>query len=417
MPVWVRIPPLVLKNNQFMKTRETLEEEVKAAFSSSKNIAIQAATGVGKSKLALDLCKDMIEPGEQPPTVLIVVAEVAHIQNWKDEITKWSYDGPVSIVCYASLKKYRNTVWDVIIFDEAHHLGSELRLDIFSTITANHMLFLSATLKQSLLDTLELHCGSIKVIKMGLQDAFNADILPEPKIILVPLKLDNTHYNELIIEEWGKKDKQKVAECQWSERRRFFRDKKRIPNGRLLIHCTQQQKYDYYCEQFEYYKKRYMCTRNEAIKNKWLQWGSKRKTYLGLIKTAVVVDLLTEIHNKRFICFCTNIEQAEFLGSSFAVHSKKKECQFIIDAFNSKAINKLFAVGMLQEGVNLTDIEVGIIVQLDGEERSFIQRFGRTLRSDSPVQYIIYVKGTRDEEYLKNALENIDKKYIKSLVL
>ena len=396
-----------------MKTRETLEEEVRAAFASSKNVAIQAATGVGKSKLALDLCKDMIEPGEQPPTVLIVVAEVAHIQNWKDEIAKWSYVGPVSIVCYASLKKYRNTVWDVIIFDEAHHLGSELRLDIFSTITANHMLFLSATLKQSLLDTLGFHCGPIKVIKMGLQDAFNADILPEPKIILVPLKLDNTHYNELIIEEWGKKDKQKVAECQWCERRRFFRDKKRIPNGRLLIHCTQQQKYDYYCEQFEYYKKRYMCTRNEAIKNKWLQWGSKRKTYLGLIKTAVVIDLLTKVHNKRFICFCTNIEQAEFLGSSFAVHSKKKECQTIIDAFNNKAINKLFAVGMLQEGVNLTDIEVGIIVQLDGEERSFIQRFGRTLRSDSPVQYIIYVKGTRDEEYLKNALENIDEKYIK----
>ena len=70
---------------------------------------------------------------------------------------------------------------------------------------------------------------------------------------------------------------------------------------------------------------------------------------------------------------------------------------------------------MLQEGVNLTDIEVGVIIQLDGEERSFIQRFGRTLRSDSPVQYIIYYKGTRDEEYLNNALENIDKKYIKEI--
>ena len=67
---------------------------------------------------------------------------------------------------------------------------------------------------------------------------------------------------------------------------------------------------------------------------------------------------------------------------------------------------------MLQEGMNLTDIQVGVIIQLDGEERAFIQKFGRTLRAESPEQYIIYYKGTRDEEYLKKALESIDEKYI-----
>ena len=72
---------------------------------------------------------------------------------------------------------------------------------------------------------------------------------------------------------------------------------------------------------------------------------------------------------------------------------------------------------MLQEGMNLKDIEAGIIVQLDGEERAFIQKFGRTLRADSPEQYIIYFRATRDEEYLNNALENIDKKYIKEIQL
>jgi superfamily II DNA or RNA helicase len=70
---------------------------------------------------------------------------------------------------------------------------------------------------------------------------------------------------------------------------------------------------------------------------------------------------------------------------------------------------------MLQEGVNLTGIEAGVIIQLDGEERAFIQKFGRTLRADSPEQYIIYFKGTRDEEYLNNALESIDKNYIKEI--
>ena len=118
--------------------------------------------------------------------------------------------------------------------------------------------------------------------------------------------------------------------------------------------------------------------------------------------------------DKRFICFCTNIEQAELLGEENAVHSKKKNSLEIIHRFNEKEINNLFAVGMLQEGVNLKDIEAGIIIQLDGEERAFIQKFGRTLRADSPEQYIIYFRATRDEEYLNNALENIDNKYIQT---
>ena len=396
-----------------MKTRDDLERAAKAALKSYNNIAIQAATGVGKSKLALDLCRNMVEPGEQLPSILLVVAEVAHIQNWKDEIEKWSYEGPVFICCYASLKKYRNTEWDVIIFDEAHHLGSELRLDIFSTITATHMLFLSATLKQSLLDTLELHCGPIKVIKMGLQDAFNANILPEPKINLMPLTLDNKTVNHFIVEEWGNKARRVSIKCAYKDRWLYKRNKSRYPNVELIISCTQQQKYDYITEQFNYYKKRYMSCRNEAIKNKWLQWGSRRKTFLGLEKTAIAAQLLQKIGDKRLICFCTNIAQADMLGQETSVHSQKKDSLNIIQKFNNGEINSLYAVGMLQEGVNLTGIEAGVIIQLDGEERAFIQKFGRTLRADSPEQYIIYFRATRDEEYLQNALESIDKNYIR----
>lgn len=395
-------------------TREELNSQAIELLQTNNNIAIQAATGVGKSKIAIDLCYEIAQRSLGPIKVLLVVAEVAHISNWKAEFIKWNTPfGQFTIICYASIKKFRNTEWDAVIYDEAHHLGSELRLDVFSTISARYRIFLSATLKQSLIERLEWSCGPIASIRMGLQDAFNADILPEPKIKLIELTLDNTVYNETIVEEWGKADKRKTATCMYSERRKYLRDKKKIPNGRLIIHCTQQQKYDYICTQFEYYKQRYMYSRNEAIKNKWLQWGSKRKAYIGSLKTEVARKLLEGLKEKRLICFCTNIEQAEYLGKENAVHSKKKNSQDIIQKFNDKEINSLYAVGMLQEGVNLSDIQVGVIIQLDGEERSFIQRFGRTLRADTPEQYIIYFRGTRDEQYLKNALENIDEKYIK----
>lgn len=393
-------------------TREELRDAVLKAFRENSNIAIQAATGVGKSKIAIDLCKECANLYGRDIKVLLLVAEIAHYKNWEEELMKWSYNNPVFIACYASLKKYRNTEWDVIIFDEAHHLNSTLRLDVFDTLRADHRIFLSATLKDSLLFRLEESCGSIVNIKMGLQDAFDADILPEPKIKCIKLKLNNKVYDQTIVEEWGKADKRKTAVCIYADRWKYLRNKKSVPNGKLIIHCTEKQKYDYLCEQFEYYKKRYMFIRNDVIKNKWLQCGSKRKAYLGLLKTKVAEELISKLKGKRFICFCTNIEQAEHLGEENAVHSKKKGSLDIIQKFNNKEISNLFAVGMLQEGVNLTDIQAGIIVQLDGEERAFIQKFGRTLRADSPEQYIIYFEGTRDEEYLQKALENIDNKYI-----
>lgn len=392
--------------------REELEGAAIKALKSNNNIAIQAATGVGKSKIAIELCKECKEYNKHPK-VLLLVAERAHIDNWISELHKWHFEGEIEILCYASMKKVRDTKWDIIIFDEAHHLNSELRMELFETLGADYRIFLSATLKDSLIFRLEESCGPIKSIKMGLQEAFNNNVLPEPKIILIPLTLDKTKQDHIIVEEWGKKDKRLTYKCTYAERWKFLRNKRSYPNVKLLISCTQQQQYDYLCEQFEYYKKRYMLTRNEILKNKWLQCGSKRKVFIGTEKTEIAKQILEKVKNKRFVCFCTNIEQAETLGGVNAVHSKKKDNQSIINRFNEGQTNSLFAVGMLQEGMNLNNIEAGVIIQLDGEERSFIQRFGRTLRADSPVQYIIYYKGTRDEEYLKNALENINPEYLK----
>ncbi len=62
---------------------------------------------------------------------------------------------------------------------------------------------------------------------------------------------------------------------------------------------------------------------------------------------------------------------------------------------------------MAQEGLNLTDIEVCIIVQLDGEIRGFLQKVGRSLRGKDPKVYILYVENTKDEEYLRKALDEI----------
>lgn len=398
-------------------TREQLQKEAVDSINKYHRVALQWCTGLGKSKAAIEIIKYLdnvrfLYTAKPKLKILLVVAEIPHKDNWEKEIKKWSntpYD--IEMVCYASLKNYQNTNWDLIIYDEAHHLGSDLRLSFLSTIVADDILLLSATIPDYLLSQLSTIYGSFYSSKVTLSEAIKWEILSEPKVYLIPLYLNSSKYDCEIVEEWGK-GKRKTIYCNFSDRWKYIKNKTQYPNVKLIIRCTQRQKYNYLSEQYEHYKKAFQQTRIEFVKNKWLRLGLERKKFLGDTKTPYVKELLNKLNKNRFICFCNNIKQVEYLGGKNCIHSKKKNSLDIIESFNNKKIDHLFAVGMLQEGQNLTDIEAGIIVQLDGTERSFIQKFGRSMRAEDPVQYIFYYPNTRDEEYLQKAIETIDDKYI-----
>jgi superfamily II DNA or RNA helicase len=393
-------------------SREELQSQSLQLVKNHSRVALQWCTGLGKSRAAIQAANYLAEQKEDLK-VLLVVAEVAHKSNWEDEFIRWSYKVPNTIIeCYASLKKYRDTEWDLIIFDEAHHLGSDLRIDVLTSISAKNVILLSATLPDQTMQSITGIFGEFAVSRVTLKQAIEWGALPKPKVFLVPLNLNSTYSNCIITEEWGRKEKRVTYKCKFNERWEYLRNKTKYPNVTLEISCTQQQKYDYLTEQFEYWRSQFFRTRQEFTRNKWLQVGSKRKRFLGECKTDATRLLLHKIQDRRLICFCSSIEQAELLGGKNAIHSKRDDSLDVIDSFNTKQIDSLFAVGMLQEGQNLTDIEAGIIVQLDGQERAFVQKFGRSLRADTPIQFIFYYKDTRDVDYLDNVLEGIDLEYI-----
>lgn len=396
-------------------TREALVNQAVKLFEKHTSVALLWATGVGKSAAAIKMANKYIGKTKNK-NVLLVVAEVAHKENWQKEFEKWGMiNATLTIECYASLHKYRNTNWDLIIFDEAHHLGSDLRLEVLSSMRSGKNILLSATLDRGLLNELENILGYIAPHKISLQDAIDFNILPGPHIHLIPLTLDNVKTDQWIVEEWGDESKRIPIYTDLRDKWKYLRNKKQYPNIKLCMRCTALQKYNYLTEQTEYWKKKYMSCRQEYMKNKWMQIGIQRKRFLGEVKTHIVKRLIEKLKDKRYICFCASVAQAEYLGKENAIHSKVKKAQSIIDSFNEKKIDNLYAVGMLQEGQNLVDIEAGIIIQLDGSERPFIQKFGRSLRASDPHQYIFYYKNTRDEEYLNNILEDFNSDYINVL--
>lgn len=321
-------------------SREELQKQALSLINNQGRVALQWCTGLGKSRAAIEIANYLVEKNNNLK-VLLVVAEVAHKNNWEEEFKKWDYKVNNTIIeCYASLKKYRNTDWDLIIFDEAHHLGSELRMDILTSITSKKVILLSATLPDQVLNTITSVFGEFAISKVTLKQAIEEGILPKPKVFLVPLILDNKYPNCTIIEEWGKKDKRITYKCKLHERWEYIRNKSKYPNVTLEISCTQQQKYNYLTEQFEYWRRQFLRTRQEHTRNKWLQVGSKRKRFLGECKTEATRLLLYKLKDKRFICFCSSIEQSEILGGNNAIHSKRENSLGIIEDFNNNKINR-----------------------------------------------------------------------------
>lgn len=384
-------------------------------------LGLGLATGVGKSKISLDIARMHIKNNEK---ILIVVAELAHKDNWKKEFTKWGYrtmyNKNATLVTYASLKNHINKHYNIIILDEAHHIDTELRQKVLSKITFDKLLLLSATLPESLI--FDIHQSTKKsytTFNISLQEAIEWGILKEPSINLIPLHLDNKHSTETITIQWGKKSIARTYYIKYAERWEYMKNRKKYPNTKLVISCTQREKYAYLNQQINYYKKTYFNSADPTHKSIWMRYSLERKRYLGELKTTIAYNFIQKnLLNTRHICFCASIDQADVLNKHNSIHSKKKNSLEIINKFNNRKINSLYAVGMLTEGQNLEDIEAGVIIQLDGGERTFIQKFGRSLRADNPVQYIFYFNQTRDHEYLiNNVLNTIDDKYIKTIKL
>lgn len=375
-------------------TRDDLQNEALHILARDRRLILNWGTGVGKSRVAVNAI-DFILAKHPESTFLLVVQETNHKLNWRNEFRDAKGEERASeilsrvvIECYASLDKYRNTGWSLIVFDEGHHLRSDLKQEIISTMKADRVLLLSATLSDhgdgdDLVRTLQRTFGSFQHLTFGIQDAIDNGILGIPDINIIP----------------------------------------------VVLTPEQREKYDELSASLEERKADYFRARHEAglegddpddeetgeLKGKWLFAGGLRKRFLGSKKTGVARTLIRNVlSDRRYICFCASVKQVEWLKGGNYICSKmtKKENTAVIEAFNAGEIDSIYAVGMLQEGQNLAGIEAGLLIQLDGKERSFVQKFGRVMRSKMPVLYLLYMKDTRDEDYLANALQGINKEYI-----
>ena len=376
-------------------TREDIRQDILNI--KSNNLLLLLATSVGKTKCALDV----VNSKSNIDSILIVIPRLVLIDNWKDEFKKWGYAHLLKITqftTYISLPKEVQNSYSIVIYDECHHL-SERCLDAIPDIKSQYNVLLSATVKQQQLNDFKRLFNNLYVYKISLKEAIQDTILPDPTVYLIPLTLDNTKYAHTIVK--NNKTAKHTLHIPYEDMWKYIKNPQ-YQNFRIVISCTQQQYYKENESLIQWYKTKIY---NSVFRNKFQQACLKRLKWLSEQKQPIILDILQQVKDKRTLTFCSSIEQTEVLGEH-CINSKNKQSTEVLNKFQNKEINHITACGMLNEGANLVDCQVGIFASLHSSEIIITQRNGRLLRHTNPIFIIPYYINTRDEEIVNEMLKD-----------
>lgn len=366
-------------------TREELQKQARDAW--YKNFCqgtIAASVGSGKSWIFINIHNELWFSGLR--TLLVTPTIILHEQNWKTEYEKAQCEvlySTLDRVCYVSLGKYNPDDYDLICFDEAHHISQANYEEFIKHINPKKtkVLALTGTPPQRGEKKKWFDKHFPVVFKSSLDDGASHGIVNEFNLNILLIELDDK--------------------------------KKNISAGTKAkpFMTTEKGSYEYWSRKIE------TAVHHGSAKD--VQWMSlSRKRFLEGLESRIywakkVRDKF--LKNKKSIIFAPTIVKAKELCHN-AIHSKTDGTKILQD-FDSGKINMISSVRMLNEGVTLPNLEAGLICKLDSTDKTIFQQIGRLLRNPGGVSevYIIVYRDTVEHKYLNNALSTISKERIKYL--
>lgn len=338
------------------RERAKIVEEVVQLSKEHKHLVIELPTSSGKG-----LCvAEIIKASDGKKKWVVLTPETVQCENYRLDLIKHGneyllQDKIEDIICYASVDKLAGRPINLAI-NECHRI-SEHRMDVLKTVDFDQIISDSATIDDKIEKRLNEICPFYKYSK-SLQEVIDLGILPQPEIICIGITMDE----------------------------------------------KQEKEYKLLEKSVEYWKGQWEREGAEWRRIRWMSAGMKRKRGMSSIKTERAKELIDSLQNKRFICFAGSVAQSKELGGKYAVNGKNtsKRNQEIIQEFNEFKTNSVFTCMMLREGINLSATRYGVICQMDSGILTTIQMCGRLLRDEEPLIYIIYIRNSQDEKYVRN---------------
>ena len=375
-----------------LKPRPYQTASIEAWKANKKNGVIVLPTGAGKTHvatLAIEICKRQ---------TLVVVPTLDLMNQWYELLLSTFnaeigligggfYEvGAITVTTYASAFRHQERLgnqFGLVIFDECHHLPGEGFKYAAEFAIAPFRLGLSATPERD-----------------EFADALLEEIVGKFVYRLEAQELAGEYLADYTVEriEVDLSDEERAA---YSRERAIYTDFKRsknLPYGQegwrmFLIHSA----------------------RSEEGRRAMKAYRNQKKIALGTdSKLRVLQDLLTLHKHDKTLIFTAENEMVYQISKDYLIpaithETNVKERKFWLDAFNKGEVLALCTSKVLNEGVNIPDASVAIILSGSGSSREHIQRLGRILRKKGDKQAILYevVARNTSEEYTSNKRSDV----------
>jgi len=357
-----------------IRLRSYQREALQNWMGAGKRGIIVLPTGAGKTLVGIAAIAELRQSS------LVVVPTIELMDQWALRIQKYlSFDvglyggGDKELKCitvttYSSAYLNAEIIGNkfrFVIFDEVHHLPSEGYRQIAELSAAPYRMGLTATPEREDEAHKELDTLVGPIVYRGNVKDFAGSYLAnfEVKKIYVPLTKDEyARYKEL-----NRKYEEYFKKRGWVLRslKDFERFIMRTGNDREA---------------------------REAL----LAWNEARRIALNsYTKIEKLHELLSEHRGERIIIFTEHNELVKRISDELLIpiityKTDDDERKAIMDGFRSGIYNVVATSKVLEEGVDVPDANIAIILSGSGSRREFIQRLGRILRPKEGKRAILY---------------------------
>ncbi len=138
------------------------------------------------------------------------------------------------------------------------------------------------------------------------------------------------------------------------------------------------------------------CARSKEGRSAYAAYRMQKKlARASRAKLRLVWDILRRHRRERIILFTDDNATAYAIGETFFLpvithKTKGSERKEILAAFRDGSLPFLVNSRVLNEGVDVPDVSVGVIVSGSGSVREHVQRLGRILRPKEGKQAVLY---------------------------
>jgi len=384
-------PTLPFETNLGIEPRPYQQEALTQWLAEGSAGVVVLPTGAGKTLVAA------MAINETHLWTLAIVPTLELLQQWRtalasslslnaDEIGIFGGGEkelkPITIITYDSAALYPRELrrFGLLIFDECHHLPAPTYRLIAESAFTPMRLGLSATPERSDMAHTDLdRLIGPEVYRRSPVELTEGRYLAEYQEISIDIALSSED------------------ESRYLEQRNIYRSF--LQRRRIVIRSP---------EEFQQ-KIIFLSARDPEARKAMLAWREARNIAMNTPAKYVEIERLLRLHADDQVILFSEYNQVvneisrRFCLPSITYKTPAEERRTILERFRTGQYTKLVTGRVLNEGVDVPDCRVAIIVSGNSTKREYIQRLGRILRpkAGQALLYELITSGTTEEEIAK----------------